>query len=133
MTKSKGRTSLIGSLWDNPKSRVGLVMVMLYFCIAIVGRWIAGDPLDYVGVPLEPPSLNFWFGTTGQGQSVLLKRCTVRCQLFWLIFRRALVIALGSVIGGLAGYFGGWIDSLLSLLINVFLLLPGLPLMVVIV
>ena len=31
VTKSTGETSLIGSLWDNPKSRVGLVMVMLYF------------------------------------------------------------------------------------------------------
>lgn len=133
MTKSTGQTSLLGSLWDNPKSRVGLVMVVLYFLIAIVGRWVAGNPLDYVGVPLEPPSLDFWFGTTGQGQSVLSQ--TVHGALPTLLVgfsAGALVIALGSVIGGLAGYFGGWIDSLLSLLINVFLLLPGLPLMVVI-
>ena len=55
----------------------------------------------------------------------------MRANLVGGLFHRALVIALGSVIGGLAGYFGGWIDSLLSLLINVFLL-QGLPLMVVI-
>ena len=77
--------------------------------------------------------MKFWFGTTGQGQSVLAQ--TVHGALPTLLVgfsAGALVIALGSVIGGLAGYFGGWVDSLLSLLINVFLLLPGLPLMVVI-
>jgi ABC-type glutathione transport system ATPase component/ABC-type dipeptide/oligopeptide/nickel transport system permease subunit len=120
-------------LWDNPKSRAGLILVVAYFVVAIVGRWVTGDPLDYVGVPLEPPSTDFWFGTTGQGQSVLAQ--TVHGALPTLLVgfsAGALVIALGSIIGGLAGYFGGWIDSMLSLLINVFLLLPGLPLMVVI-
>ena len=133
MTKSTRTTSLLGSLWDNPKSRAGLILVVAYFVVAIVGRWVTGDPLDYVGVPLEPPSTAFWFGTTGQGQSVLSQ--TVHGALPTLLVgfsAGALVIALGSIIGGLAGYFGGWIDSMLSLLINVFLLLPGLPLMVVI-
>lgn len=133
MTKSTRTTSLLGSLWDNPKSRAGLILVVVYFVVAIVGRWVTGDPLDYVGVPLEPPSTDFWFGTTGQGQSVLAQ--TVHGALPTLLVgfsAGALVIALGSIIGGLAGYFGGWIDSMLSLLINVFLLLPGLPLMVVI-
>ena len=42
-----------------------------------------------------------------------------------------LVVLLGALIGGAAGYFGGRVDDLLSLLINVFLVMPGLPLMVV--
>ena len=131
--RSSASKSLLASLWDNPKSKVGLLMVLTYFVIATVGRWLTGDPLDYVGVPLDPPSLEFWFGTTGQGQSVLAQ--TVHGALPTLLVgfaAGALVIALGSIIGGLAGYFGGWVDSALSLLINVFLLLPGLPLMVVI-
>ena len=41
------------------------------------------------------------------------------------------VVFLGALIGGAAGYFGGWIDDLLSLGTNLFLVLPGLPLMVV--
>jgi peptide/nickel transport system permease protein len=43
-----------------------------------------------------------------------------------------LVVALGAVVGIAAGFFGGWVDDLLSLVINVFLIMPGLPLMVVI-
>ncbi|MCA9639793.1 MAG: ABC transporter permease, partial [Myxococcales bacterium] len=42
------------------------------------------------------------------------------------------VVAIGAVVGTAAGFFGGFIDDALSLLINVFLIMPGLPLMVVI-
>ena len=133
MTNPIRNKTLLDSLWDNPKSKLGLLLVICYFVVAVLGRFVTGDPLDYVGVPLEPPSLEFWLGTTGQGQSVLAQ--TVHGALPTLLVgfsAGALVIALGSIIGGMAGYFGGWVDSLLSLLINVFLLLPGLPLMVVI-
>ena len=41
------------------------------------------------------------------------------------------VVSLGALVGGTAGYFGGRVDDALTLLINVFLVLPGLPLMVV--
>ena len=42
-----------------------------------------------------------------------------------------LMVAIGSILGAAAGYFGGFIDDLISLLINIFLVIPGLPLMVV--
>ena len=42
-----------------------------------------------------------------------------------------LVVIIGALIGGTAGYYGGRIDDVLSLLINIFLVMPGLPLMVI--
>ena len=42
-----------------------------------------------------------------------------------------MVVSLACIIGGIAGYCGGKVNNLLNMLINVFLLLPGLPLMVV--
>ena len=42
-----------------------------------------------------------------------------------------MVVITGALVGGIAGYYSGYTDDFLSLLINVFLLLPGLPLMVV--
>src|SRR6185295_12019504 len=42
------------------------------------------------------------------------------------------VIAIGALVGMTAAYFGGWVDDALSLFTNVFLILPGLPLAVVI-
>ena len=43
-----------------------------------------------------------------------------------------LTILTGALIGGTAGFIGGWIDDVLSLLTNVFLVIPGLPLMIII-
>jgi peptide/nickel transport system permease protein len=42
-----------------------------------------------------------------------------------------LVVIIGAIIGGCSGYFGGRTDDLLSFLINIFLVMPGLPLMVI--
>ena len=41
------------------------------------------------------------------------------------------VVIIGALIGGIAGFYGGRIDDVLSLLINIFLVMPGLPLMVI--
>ena len=112
MTNPIRNKTLLDSLWDNPKSKLGLLLVICYFVVAVLGRFVTGDPLDYVGVPLEPPRLNFWLGTTGQGQSVL-KQYGALPTLLVGFSTGALVIALGSIIGGMAGYFGGWVDSLL--------------------
>lgn len=130
---SPAHQNLFFSLWDNPKSRFGLITLGAVFIVAIFGPLLTLDPLDYIAVPLSPPSTEHWLGTTGQGQSVMAQ--TVHGALPTLLVgfsTGALVILMGSFIGGLAGYFSGWIDDALSLLINVFLLLPGLPLMVVI-
>jgi peptide/nickel transport system permease protein len=40
-------------------------------------------------------------------------------------------VAIGALIGTTAGYFGGWVDDTLSTMVNVFLIMPGLPLMVI--
>ena len=42
-----------------------------------------------------------------------------------------LVVLIGSLIGGISGYYGGRVDDLLSMIINIFLVMPGLPLMVI--
>ena len=125
--------SLLRPLWHNPKSRMGLIMIAGLFIIAIVGPYFTTDPMEYLEVPLQAPSANHWLGTTGQGQSVMAQTIAGALPTLTVGFATGfLVILLGSVIGGLAGYFSGWVDNVLSWLINIFLLLPGLPLMVVI-
>jgi peptide/nickel transport system permease protein len=42
------------------------------------------------------------------------------------------VMAIGALVGMTAGFFGGWVDSILSFITNVFLIIPGLPMAVVI-
>jgi peptide/nickel transport system permease protein len=124
---------VIKALRASNKAMVGLGILAVFGVIALLGPWLAPDPGAPVGVPLEPPSASHWFGTTGQGQDVLAQTISgTRTSLFIGLGVGLVVVAIGALVGTTAGYFGGLADDLLSLLINVFLIVPGLPLMVVI-
>jgi len=91
-----------------------------------------GDPTALVAVPLEPPSAAHWLGTTGQGQDVLAQTVVgTRVSLVIGFAVGIVVVLVGSLVGVTAGYFGGRVDGMLSLLFNVFLVIPGLPLAIV--
>jgi peptide/nickel transport system permease protein len=98
----------------------------------MLGPLFVGDPTEMVAVPLEPPSWAHWLGTTGQGQDVLAQTiCGARTSLVIGFGVGITVVAIGAMIGTTAGYAGGWVDDALVMLINVFLVMPGLPLIVV--
>jgi peptide/nickel transport system permease protein len=120
-------------LCNNPKARIGISIVSFFIIIAIIGPFFFPHPNAYVDAPFLEPSLEHIFGTTGQGQDVLAQTIAgARSTLFIGLSAGMLVVFLGLFVGSIAGYFGGRSDDLLSLLINVFLLMPGLPLMVII-
>lgn len=124
--------TLFTSLWANAKARVGLVLLLAIVLATVVGPLFVPDPVAWLGDPLEAPSAAHPLGTTGMGQDVLAQTLVgARLTLSVGFATGLLVVALGAFIGGCAGYFGGRTDELLTLLINVFLVMPGLPLMVV--
>jgi peptide/nickel transport system permease protein len=113
--------------------RIGLAILCGFALIAAIGPYLVGDPAAPVAVPLEPPSWDHWLGTTGQGQDVLAQTIAgARTSLAIGFVVGLAVVAIGALIGTAAGYFGGWIDDALMLIVNVFLIMPGLPLMVII-
>ena len=57
------------TLLSNGKAACGVVMVVITVVIVMLGPLFLGDPNAFV-VPLQPPSLDHWLGTTGQGQDV---------------------------------------------------------------
>jgi len=117
----------------NRKALGGLGILLGFAALAIVGPALVGDPTEFVAVPLQPPSAAHWFGTTGQGQDVFAQTVAGARGTLGLGFLVGVtVVVLGTLVGTLAGYFGGVVDEALSLLVNVFLLIPGLPLAVVI-
>ena len=123
--------------WDairrDRKATAGAVILAVFLAIAVVGPWTAGDPDALVGIPLQPPSVAHWLGTTGQGQDVLAQLVAgTRVSLAIGFSVGFLVVLVGALVGVTAGYFGGRTDAVLSLLFNVFLVIPGLPLAIVI-
>ena len=120
-------------IWRNRKAAFGLGVLIAFAAIALGGPLLLGDPTEPVDVPLLPPSLHHWLGTTGQGQDVLAQTIAgARASLAIGVAAGSLVVALGALVGTTAAFFGGWVDEVLGLLLNLFLLMPGLPLMVVI-
>jgi peptide/nickel transport system permease protein len=117
----------------DPKAAAGAGILALFAAVALVGPLFVGDPQAPVGIPLQPPSAGHWLGTTGQGQDVLAQLVVGTRVSLAIGFAVGIVVVLvGALIGIAAGYFGGRVDGLLSLLFNVFLVLPGLPLAIVI-
>jgi peptide/nickel transport system permease protein len=121
------------ALLHNRKALVGLGLLGLFVLMALLGPALVGDPTALVGPPFEPPSARFWLGTSGQGQDVFSRTVAGARPTLLIGFGAGFIVVLvGAVVGATAGYLGGWVDELLSLLINIFLMVPGLPLMVVI-
>lgn len=129
-----GRLTWLRNLTRNRKALLGFCIVIFFVLVAIFAPLIApGDPTSYVSRPNLAPSSQYIFGTEGQGKDVF--RQTVwgaRISLTIGFATGALTTLIGLLIGLSAGYFRGKIDDLLSLIMNLFLVIPGLPLLVVI-
>jgi peptide/nickel transport system permease protein len=119
------------------KIRIGLGLALSFVILAVIGPWIApfdpGKSLSTTtGVP-QPPSAAHLLGTTQVQQDVLSQllaggRSTILVALISGLVATALAIGFGVT----AGYYGGLLDDLLSMLANIFLVLPALPLLIVI-
>ncbi len=119
-------------LFRNKKASLGLIILATFVIIAMFGPLLVRDPTDFLGDPSQPPSARFWLGTTLQGQDVFAQTIAGARTSLVLGFVVGLIVTLiGATIGIAAGFLGGWVDDVLSLLTNVFLIMPGLPLAVV--
>jgi peptide/nickel transport system permease protein len=117
----------------DPRAIAGAVILGFFFLLALFGPWLVRDPSEPLGRPFDPPSWAFWLGTTGMGQDVLAQLVAgARPTLLFAFGVGAAVVVLGTLIGLTAGTVGGPVDAFLSLLIDIVLVLPGLPLVVVV-
>src|SRR5215471_7997327 len=114
----------------NRKASIGLIIVGFFILLAIFGPIILPqDPHAFSADILEPPSAAHWFGTTSFGEDVFIQTVVGARFSVFMGLGIGLVTVLVSVLVGLtSGYFLGWTDESLSLLSNVFLVLPTLPL-----
>src|SRR5215470_5508978 len=121
----------------SPKIRIGLGLSLIFTIFAIIGPWITPfDPGKSLstgsGLP-QPPSSAHWLGTTQVQQDVLSQLLAGgRSTILVALIAGAVATVLAVVFGLMAGYYGGLVDDLLSMLANVFLVLPALPLLIVI-
>lgn len=127
------RPGLREVLQRDRKAALGALILLGFVLLGVFGPMFVGDPTALVGIPMQPPSLAHWLGTNGQGQDVFAQLVAgTRISLAIGFSVGMLVVLVGALVGIPAGYFAGRVDGALSLLFNVFLVLPGLPLAIVI-
>ena len=119
------------------KMVTGLCLTIVFLILAIIGPFLAPYNPNFsasttLGIA-RPPSAAHLLGTTQTQQDVLSQllvggRATVLVSLVAGVLATVLAVGFGVA----AGYLGGWWDDLLSMLANIFLVLPALPLLIVI-
>jgi peptide/nickel transport system permease protein len=114
----------------NRKASIGLIIVGFFILLAIFGPIILPqDPHAFSADILEPPSAAHWFGTTSFGEDVFVQTVVgARFSVFMGLGIGLVTLILSVLVGLTSGYFLGWVDESLSLVTNVFLVLPTLPL-----
>jgi peptide/nickel transport system permease protein len=117
----------------SPKIVVGLVILGFFVLMAIVGPYVAPYNPSALGPhPLVGPSASHLLGTTQTGQDVLSQLLVgARSSMFVGFVAGAIATALSIVVGISAGYLGGFAEEGLSMLSNIFLVIPALPLLIV--
>jgi peptide/nickel transport system permease protein len=114
----------------NKAAIAGLTMLALVMCMLLAGPSIYGvSPFDIVAAPFSEPFTDpkVWLGTDYLGRDVLAGVLVGgRATLAVGFSAAAVAVLIGLSIGALAGYFGGWVDMVLSRLIELFQVLPAL-------
>ena len=117
-------------------SLVGLGIIIFYVFIALSAPWIAPhDPYNIqLDKSLTSPGSEFLFGTDDKGRDIL-SRVLYGSQLSLLVGVVAVTIGacIGVPVGLVAGYYGGWWDTVLMRIIDVLLAFPGMLLALAIV
>jgi peptide/nickel transport system permease protein len=117
------------------KILVGLGLLALFVLVAIFGPLIAPYSPDQTfanaPVPLAPSSAHL-LGTTQLQQDVLSQFLVGgRSMMIVAFLSGAIATVLSVLVGVTAGYVGGLVDDLLSMLANIFLVMPALPLLII--
>ena len=122
-------------IMKNPLGVVGLVIVVLTIFLAIFADVIAPySPYQQnITESLNPPSVQHWLGQDDLGRDILSRIIFgARISLLVGFITVSVSAILGSVIGAIAGYFGGWIDEVLMRITDILLAFPGILLAIAI-
>jgi len=119
-----------------PKAKAGAILLGIFVLAAIIGPFVTPYDPSYqnpsLSLSLHGPYAAHLLGTTSSGQDVLSQLLVgIRLTMELAILVGAIATVLSVVVGVAAATFGGLWDEFLSLVSNVFLVIPALPLLVV--
>ncbi len=115
--------------WSNPSLLVGGAISVAMIAVALFAPWITIWPVDRMDMAhrLVGPTAQHWLGTDNFGRDLWTRIALgARISLAIAIGSVTLAALIGSTLGMIAGYFGGWTDLLIMRIADIFLGFPSL-------
>ncbi|MCX7634973.1 MAG: ABC transporter permease, partial [Syntrophales bacterium] len=105
----------------------GAGIVLSLFAVSLLAPWLA--PYDPAAMDLKnilaPPSAKHWFGTDQLGRDVLSRMIHgAGISLKVGFAATGIAVIVGTILGALAGYYGGWVDALIMRFVDIMLCFP---------
>lgn len=113
----------------NPLAMLGLMIVVVLVLTAIFAPALTSEsPIGQdLGRRLMPPSAEHWFGTDELGRDIYSRIVYGARITLYIVGLVAIIVGpAGVVVGTVAGYFGGWLDTVLMRITDIFLAFPRL-------
>jgi peptide/nickel transport system permease protein len=114
-------------LISNPVTLFAFSLLLLILTAALIGPYIVPyDPLATLpGQQLKPPSWQHWFGTDQLGRDIFSRVVVAaRLDLMLSVAAVALSFVIGSALGSVAGYYGGWVDTVVGRVCDTIMAFP---------
>ena len=115
---------------------IGAIILLFFIFISIFANYLSPYTIkateSNLKDRLQPPNHKYWLGTDDVGRDILTQ-IMYGGRISLLIGVTAAVISggIGTLVGLIAGYFGGWKEDILMRVTDIILVIPGLPLMIV--
>jgi len=128
---------LLRRIWRDQLGRIGLVLMTVLVIIAILGAAgaLPHDPIaQHPADRLQGPSGRYWFGTDQFGRDIASRVAVgVWTSLRVSVVSVAIAAVIGSILGICAGFFRGWVDQVVSRLVDILFAFPAILLALAVV
>ncbi|MGZ9584808.1 oligopeptide ABC transporter permease [Paenibacillus marinisediminis] len=112
----------------------GLVVLVMMFLVCFIGPLFSPYTIDTMNLSManKPPSSAHWFGTDKLGRDILLRTMLAgRISLLVGLVSMLVSVSIGSVLGALAGYYRGWVDTIIMRFADIMMSIPSLPVLII--
>lgn len=113
----------------NIPALLGILVILAMLFTALFANFMAPYPYDQQNLTAieQTPSAAHWLGTDALGRDTLSRLIFgARSAVFVVIMTTLVDLLLGIPLGALAGYFGGWIDTVIMRVVEILFAFPGL-------
>ncbi|WP_407965276.1 ABC transporter permease [Bartonella sp. C271] len=115
--------------FHNISALLGFVIIFFVILCAIFAPWIATHDIvsNDLAHRLLPPSTSHYFGTDELGRDIFSRLIFGMRITLYIVFLTTIIVApIGLIVGTTAGYVGGWVDTILMRIVDIFLSFPSL-------